>query len=373
MPLLLETEVRSLLDTLRVSVPTTKDQVRAVLLNRKRDNLLNNRQKLKRLEGRALSLMRRVDYSNIKPRLAHVSPKDKPLWDYIRQCVSSTPYGGRVGRVSCLWCMDSVSGGIMGIVEICSDMMILPPRDRHIGWTQAHRSGGKLNHVANVGTCVCVQPFGTLCGGKFQIVAASSSFVSDLWEQRYGDRLVALCTTSLYGESSIYNRIKEWSYLGNTIGQGIFHLDNTGYKLLQRFLRSNKMTARTGGTNIDPTSRQDTINKVCNVLKIDRESISSHQPRGVYWCEVVPNASAFLRGETDTTTRNTRPQEAVCEWWLDRWYRMRLPKKEAEISAFDWTTYKVDNQIDLCVGSADSGTATDQVAGAGAHPSPTLF
>jgi hypothetical protein len=269
--------------------------------------------------------------------------------------------------------MDDVTGGIMGIVEICSDMMILPPRDKHIGWTQAHRSGGKLNHIANVGTCVCVQPFGTLCGGKYQIVACGSSVVSDLWEQRYGDRLVAVCTTSLYGESSIYNRLKDWDYLGNTAGQGMFHLSNDGYKLLQAFLRANHLTARTGGTNIDPTSRVDCLNKACQVLRIDREAISSHQPRGVYWCEVVPGASAFLRGETDTTPKNTRPQEAVADWWLDRWCRMRWEKKSAEVLAFDWTTYKVDAQIDLCVGSADSGTATDQVAGAGAHPSPTLF
>jgi hypothetical protein len=208
-----------------------------------------------------------------------------------------------------------------------------------------------------------VAPFGSLCGGKFQITAAASSVVADLWEHRYGDRLAALCTTSLYGESSIYNRLKEWKYLGDTEGLGIFHLTEVGYKLLQAFLRENRLTARTGSTSIDPGSRHDVLNKVCNVLRVDRETVSSHQPRGVYVSELVPDACRFLRGEVSECSPCTRSQEEVSQWWVDRWYSMRLPKKLDEIKAFDWSTYRVDSQIELCGQSAISGTVGYQPAG----------
>lgn len=369
--LLLENEVRDLLATLQVDIPKTKDDVRTIMQARKRENLLAQRRELKQQEGRALSLFRRVDYENIKPRLAHVAPKDKPLWEYARSIVSSTPYGGRVGRVMQLFCMDQNTGGLLGIVEICSDMMVLGPRDRHIGWTRSHRSGDKLRHVGNVGTCVCVAPFGVLCGGKFHIVAATASIVSDAWERRYGDRMAGLCTTSLYGESSIYNRLKEWSYLGNTVGQGMFHLSAAGYELLKRFLRANNLTARVGATNIDPSSRMDVLNRACSLLGIDREAISSHQPRGVYWADLVPGAREYLRGDIDTIPANTKQQETVADWWLDRWYKMRLPKKRAEL-VFDWHTYKVDAQIDLC-GDSVKGTTGNQSVSMGAIPTSPLL
>jgi len=351
----LETEMRDYLRTMEVATPKNKDEVRSVMQARKRDNLLAARQQLKRLESRALSLMRRVDYTHIRPRLVHAAPKDRPLWEWCRAIVSSTPFSGRVGRMNYLFCVDDHTGGIMGIVETCSDMLMLPPRDRRIGWGK--QRAGKLRHIANVGTCVCVQPFGSLCGGKFQIVAAASTVVSDAWEQKYGDRLAALCTTSLYGESAIYNRLREWEYLGNTAGYGMFHLSEAGFVLLKRFLQQNNLASRLNATSFVPPSRVDCLNRTCAVLGIDRESISSHQPRGVYWCELVAGACEYLRGERDSIPKNTRRQEDVGDWWLERWYSMRLPKKRDEVLRYDWGQYKVDSQIDLCVRGAASGTS----------------
>ena len=220
--------------------PRTKDEVRQVLLQRKRENLIGHRAKLKRAQGAAMRLIGQVEYERIRPRMVYCAPKDKPTWDYLRHCVSSAPWQDRPGRALRLFCVDERSGGVLGIVDMGSDLQTLGPRDRHIGWSHRRKmKGGGLRHVANLGTCVCVAPFGWLTGGKCMSVMMTGREFGRDWHRRYGDRLAAVTTTSLYGKSSQYNRLKEYVHLGNTNGGGVSHLDNASYKLLKAFVVSN--------------------------------------------------------------------------------------------------------------------------------------
>lgn len=86
---------------------------------------------------------------------------------------------------------------------------------------------------------------------------------------------------------------------------------------------------------------------VCQVLDIDFDIFRSGQPRGVYLALLGDGALEFLRGERDTFEPQTRTQEEIADWWLDRWYSMRWPKKKDEVAAFDYDIYRVDNQIDM--------------------------
>ena len=346
--------MRSYLQKLQVEAPKTKDEVRGILLRRKLEQLQLKRDRLKVVQGRALSLMERVNYNNIRPALIFCSPQDRQVWEYMRNVVSSAPWTQRPGRCLYLFCVDGNSGGILGIVDLGSDMFVLSPRDRYIGWTQQRRlTFGGLRHIANLGTCVPVCPFGVLTGGKFMSVAVTSQGIVDVWDHRYGDKLAAISTTSLFGKSSQYNRLNEYEYLGNTNGGGIAHIDERGKALFKAFLKEVNFKTKygTGSRGAGPAGGYDnTLNKlmsVCQVLDIDFDIFRSGQPRGVYLALLGDGALEFLRGERDTFEPQTRTQEEIADWWLDRWYSMRWPKKKDEVAAFDYDIYRVDNQIDM--------------------------
>lgn len=359
MPLLLEDDVRAYIATLDTTMPTDKAGVRSVLQARKLEVLIAQYDTLKRQQARALNLMKRVDYTDIDPTLVHVSNADLPLWKYLRICVSSAPFLGRPGRSNFLFCIDKNTKGIMGVLEIGSDMQSLGVRDKYIGWSQARKYAGGLNHIGNVGTCVSVEPFGLLTGGKFMIVAATSELIVDLWPHKYGEPIAAVVVTSLFGKSSIYNRLKEFVYLGNTPGQGTAHVSRDGTKLLKRFVQANNLRTRSGGHGLPMDNKNDLLERACAVLKIDRSQIESHQPRGVYFAAMGQDALPFLRGDVAQFEPNRRSLDEIAAWWKERWYAQRLVSHGPLVAAFDFDTYRLDTQIDVCRAIAEDAISDD--------------
>src|SRR4030095_12920128 len=122
-----EAQVRSYFSSLEGLKPKNKDGVRSVLLERKLECLLLERSELRSVERRAVTLIRRVDWDHINPKLVHVAPTDMPLWIYCRKLISSAPWSGRPGRANFFFCVDQFSKGILGIVDLGSDMQSLAP------------------------------------------------------------------------------------------------------------------------------------------------------------------------------------------------------------------------------------------------------
>lgn len=349
--LVLESEVRVYLQELKRINANSKDAIQLMLWRRKLDNLLERRQALKQVERLALSLVNRVDYSNIRPFLAFCAPKDKPIWTYLRNVMSSAPWQDRPGRAVYLFCMDAVSNGILGVIDLGSDLGTLGPRDKYIGWTLKRKmTEGALRYLINLGTCVPTQPFGWLTGGKFMSVSVTSQKIVEMYQKRYGDTLAAVTTTSLYGKSSQYERLKEYQYLGETNGTvGTGHISNEGRILLSTFLKKNRQKNNAGiSNNRGGPGGVGTLNEfisVCKMLGENPEEYSAKQPRGVYFAELGDNVCPFLRGEISEFVSRLRPEEQITSWWLERWYSMRWAKKQDEICLFDFQQYRVDTQI----------------------------
>lgn len=346
-----ESEVRAYLSTLKAEIqPENKREVRAILLSRKRELLIAHKSALKTQESRALNLLKRVDYANIEPTLVHVPKSDNELWRYLLCMLSSSPTAafGKPGRSNRFFAYDLTSHGILGVVEVGSDMQTLGVRDKHIAWSKEMKFSGRLNSIGNIGTCVSTQPFGTLCGGKFMCVACTSELLVDTWQHRYGEVLAAINVTSLYGRSSMYNRLNEFDYLGNTPGLGTAHIDAAGLRLLKAFASANNLKLRSGGHGLSMDNKSDLVERVLATLKIDRTSIESHQPRGVYFHAMGAQALPYLRGEVDTFEPDRRSLRDVRDWWKTRWYTPRFAKYAEEVTSFDPDVYRIDNQIELC-------------------------
>lgn len=357
----LKSDVEAVFQRLIVDAPTTKDDVRRVMAARRLEMLRQNRSTLLAVEARALALLRRVDYRRpLRPRLVFVAPGDRPIWIYYRHILHSAPFTARPFRGLFLFCIDETTGGVLGILDVCSDLNTLGPRERFVGWTSAEKYR-RLGCSLNVGTCVSVAPFGLLTGGKFMIEAVATAFVGDTWGRRYGDPAALIVTTSLYGRSSIYNRLPSFRYLGDTPGGGVFHLSAEDWSTIKGFLVANGIAPRSSGAI---SGRLSSLQQAASAIGLDLSTVGSHQPRGVYAAIPDERALAFLRGDRPDLPKGfTRTQEEVSRWWLDRWYAMRLPKVAPTFRTWDVDEFRVDRQIQSCERSAAIGTALPSAGG----------
>jgi hypothetical protein len=341
----LESRVRAYIESLIQESPTTKEEYREVFAKRKRERLIKFRRQMSKYQRSAINLISRVDYSNIKPKFVFCSVKDRPIWNYLRHALSSGPFRGRPGRQLYYFVVDLNSKGIMGVADIGSDVEGMGLRDKHVGWLNVSVRRNRLKYLGNLGSCVPVAPFGWLTGGKLISVLSISSTVSEDWNTRYGDEFAAVNTTSLFGKSSQYNRLKEYKYLGDMrSGFASSYMDPYGISLLRKFVMgTTKGTNKQAGKgHLGPI---DLMMTALDILKW-KDAPLPKMKRGVYFAARGPNALEFLRGDDDVFIEENRVQEEIVEWWVDRWYTMRLPKVIDKVNKFDYHIYEWDNQID---------------------------
>lgn|SRR5262245_2819668 len=355
----MDAEVVTLIAHLRAVAAETpveeKHEKRATLLTRKRELLIQERATLRQSEHQVIASLKRVQWDRVEPVLVLAPPSAYATWVYLRMIASSAPYTGRPGRMIRLFCLDQRTHVPIGVIEVGSDLQSLKLRDDWIGWThdEKYREGG-LQRVANVSSCVPVAPFGLLCGGKYladALVTDDQFSIARLWKQKYGETLGLLTITSLFGKSSMYNRLPRLTYLGTTMGLGVTQLSSSEYDLLKRFALHIGLTGRAKNRTFLTTSRNDLLDTVCAYLGVKREEISVRTPKGVYIAPVVANPVQVCRWN-EQPDRIKRSRQDAQDYYRARWLAMRLKNDDirSQVNAFDPETYRVDAQIELCRG-----------------------
>jgi len=318
-----------------------------MLVERKVEMMRGRLAKMRAVEGRALALISRVDYANIAPALTLAAPKDEGVWMYLRGVISSAPWLSSPGRSLHYFVTDRNSGGIMGVVAFSSDLDAIGPRDRYVGWDRAAKYRlRRMNNVANMSTCVTVAPFGLLTGGKCAASMVVSAEIAALWDHKYSSVMAGCTTTSLYGRSSQYNRLPMWQFVGQTPGLGVASLTEPDYQLVRRYVTERGLFGGMkghGGHFGGGGGRIGNISLAAEDLGVPRPS--SAMPKGVYFAEYARDAKAFLRGEASTITTDVPSMTERAEWWHERWYRMRWPKVEGAVRAWDPLMYSLTEQL----------------------------
>jgi hypothetical protein len=150
----------------------------------------------------------------------------------------SVPVSSGYGRRLRFLVEDAQNGKLVGIVGLGDPVFGLRDRDSWIGWTGARRRS-YLRCVMDAFVLGAVPPYSLILGGKLVATLATSREVQSAFWRRYGGRralisgtrqrhrLVLLTTTSAYGRSSLYNRLKlegreVWTRIGETSGHGEF-------------------------------------------------------------------------------------------------------------------------------------------------------
>jgi len=291
-----------------------------------------------------------MDFEKLEPELVYTdSIKDNQSagtliekWNCVRTMTSTMKNSSNIGRNLHYLVRDKVTGKYLGVICITGDFIDLTPRDDHIGWEREYKTNsGKLNNSAIGSTIVPLQPLGfNYTGGKLLALLCLSDDIQRQWKENYGDVLVSVTTTSLYGKSktgglSQYDRLKHWKKMGYSQGSLSYELTKETEKEMLKYAEKHYndryfllyVAKRENGQTLKRDHRNRMRQFMYSKLDIPKDIIKSDHQRGIYWSALYDNSREFLRGEIeesqlvksiDTST------EALSELWKEKYARKRI-------------------------------------------------
>jgi len=251
------------------------------------------------------------------------------MWTLVRRLIHTMEFTANPGRNVKFYVKDKVSGKILGIICLGSDVTSLGARDTFIGWTKDNKfKDGKLKHTSIGTTICCAQPLGfNFLGGKLVASLVTSSVVRDAWKKIYGQTLVGLSTTSLYGIHSMYNSIPLWKTLGSSKGKIALKPDDATYDVWHQWLKENekdeylRQTTQKEGVAGPPTGvKQKVINMIFRAVGVKPSNYQHGFKRGIFYADMYENGKEFLRGEIEEKDLKMKKKyvedsDYIMNWW----------------------------------------------------------
>ena len=267
------------------------------------------------------------DPTTFCPEIAVVGGANDPLyrlWEWFHIYTASYKTTSPVGRRIKYLVREKHTGQYLGLLCIASDIYAYEARDKVIGWSSEARKI-RLKNIANIVTCVPLQPFGyNFNGGKLLAMLCFSDEVLSSFEQKYDTVLAALTTFSLRSHSIMYSQ----TYLkrvGKTKGYNLARFPERLYKKGISLLKSTPLEKELS----DVDQHQWKLNRTRIILKacqIDsQEMIAKNPPRGVYigYTAQKQKSIEFLKGFSDSFRRVRKSSAQITQEWLCRWGEKR--------------------------------------------------
>jgi hypothetical protein len=248
----------------------------------------------------------------------------------------SSPYSEYVGRRIKLIIRDKAlkNKPVIGIAALGSPIIHIPDRDDFIGWNKETRTKN-LIYTLDAYVIGALPPYNYLLGGKLISYILASNEIREIYRKKYKDqitikekrkatKLVGIFTTSLFGNSSQYNRLKynnELLYkpIGQTKGFGTLHLSDETIRLMVEFLESRgvKVGHKFGD---GPSWVMRVIRSAGDLLGFDSNFLLQHSfKRNIYFIPLAKDFKKFLNGETRQPLFYDYTKKELVDYWKERW------------------------------------------------------
>jgi uncharacterized protein DUF4338 len=226
----------------------------------------------------------------------------------------SMPVSQGYGRRLRFLVWDDFNQKLVGLIALGDPVFNLRVRDDWIGWNAQDRKQ-RLVNVLDAYVLGAIPPYSSMLGGKLVASLVRTQEVRDYFAQRYaGERgiisrtrkrpaLVMVTTTSAFGRSSLYNRLRFDSHtifrsLGYTQGYGHFHVPDDLFDLIRRYLRVRRHSYASNFQFGDgPNWKMRTVRQALRMVGLNPRLIRHGVQREVFGVELAANARAVLRGE----------------------------------------------------------------------------
>jgi hypothetical protein len=293
------------------------------------------------------------DYMNLQPELIYT--KDAELsttWNTIRTFTSTMKNNSNIGRNLNYIVADKVTGKYLGVICISSDFLDLTPRDKFIGWERERKTQGHMINFTAIGsTIVPFQPLGyNYVGGKLLALLCLSDEVQYQWRKQYGDTLVGVTTTSLYGKNKLgglsqYDNLKHWKKMGFSSGSVSYETTKPTVNMLRNWLKKYHtrkyfewyVAKKTSGQPYKRDHKNRSYSFTYSKLNVPKELIRSEHQRGIYFSPLYNNTNDFLCGkinDTELVKSFDTSYEALAELWKTKYAmkRIRSLKEQNRVS-----------------------------------------
>jgi hypothetical protein len=339
----------------------TKDTYRKLHELAIRQKLTTAKPKMQPLENRFLNFIANgceIIPTSITPKLVLVTRRsDEELLFRYAALHWSIPISPGYGRRLRFLVFDDSNGKLMGLFGLCDPVYAMQARDNWIGW-DAENQRNNLYHVMNAYILGAVPPYSTLLCGKLIAMLVLSNEVRQAFRSQYADSesvidkvkrppyLALVTTTSAFGRSSIYNRLRidgidYWKSIGFTQGTGEFHFSNGVYEGIRKFAEENcEPTMKNAAWGKGFRNKREIIRKCLAELDLSQQMLNHGIKREIFAAPLGRNAIRFLKGEVSRPNFYDWPASQLIEKFMRRWL---LPRAErfSSFSEFTRESYRL--------------------------------
>lgn len=243
------------------------------------------------------------------------------IWNYLHFVTSSNSVNEYNNRSIKILLKDNNTEKYLGLLQLTSDFYSLKDRDDYIGWTHVIKRKN-LKYIVCLMSCKGLQPIAhNLNIGKLLSLIAFSKEVMQYFYNKYGYYYVAVSTTSLYGKSIQYDRLKELKLIGYTKGYGTIHIPDYLYEEMILFFKKYYQNEYNKFTN------QNKLRKISFISKIfgySHDLLYHGQKRGIYFGYINNKSKDYLNSKiNEFDISNVKSLNDIIEWWKDRWAKKR--------------------------------------------------
>ena len=277
--------------------------------------------------------------------------KEAGKWTHIRKMIHTMSFVANPGRNVKINVKDRKSGKLLGQISLASDVTSMAVRDNYIGWTKDDKfKKGKLNHTTIASTIVCTQPLGyNFLGGKLIAMMTMVPEVREFWKEKYGQTLIGVGTTSLYGIHSQYNGIPHFKTLGESAGKISIKPDDKFYDPWHQWLKENRSewyqsaitnerirngkNMGTGEGASGPVSgiKQKILGQIFKECGIKQSAYHHGFKRGVYLAMMYENGPEFLRDEIGEDELKMKQKFVDGVDYISKWWKKKAIKRYTKL------------------------------------------
>lgn len=261
-------------------------------------------------------------------------------WDLVWWSMRFQP---PVGRVIRFFLFDKYHQAYFGLITLTSPIFNIGSRDKYLGLTAENYCEG-VNRSLSAHRVGAFPPYNILLGGKMVAYTLVSNELRNIATQIYPDlRLYYITTTSAFGKSSIYNRLKFKDRLvgfpvGFTQGYGSFQFTEETYQLIIRFLKENSLYK-----DWKSSSKLRRIKQALRILDLEGASIHGLK-REVYLFPLVENLIETIQ-DKESPKYLDYPFWELLNFWKKRWCVPRSSRVDS------WKYFNKEQFIDEVIKS----------------------
>jgi hypothetical protein len=271
----------------------------------------------------------------------------------------SVPYQRAYGRQMRFVLWDKGHDAPFGLIGLQSPVLKMSVRDDYLQipkkeldiWVNKSMQAQRLG---------ALPPYNYLIGGKMAALAMTSKELIKCYKEKYADQktemlgrliepdLLFITTSSAFGRSSIYNRLKIYDQpvaisLGYTKGSGSFHIPETLYREILNFLKESGINVSTTFGN-GPSRKIKLLYTAFRLLKMPDYSYHNLK-REFFLFPLTSNLQNIIQYHEAPIYYN-RSLEELVEFWKKRWCNSRA-KRNSDWKLFDSESFYKKTQQEI--------------------------